>query len=37
VCSSDLVGILGLIPMLALALWLSATGRVTPDASRPTQ
>ena len=31
------VGILGLIPMLALALWLSATGRVTPDASRPAQ
>lgn len=29
------VGILGLIPMIALALWLAATKRVTPDASRP--
>ena len=27
------VGILGLIPMIALALWLAATNRVTPDAS----
>jgi membrane protease YdiL (CAAX protease family) len=31
------VGILGLIPIIALALWLAATKRVTPDASRQTK
>ena len=29
-------GILGLIPMIALALWLAATKQVAPDASRRT-
>jgi len=28
------IGILGLIPMIALALWLAATKRVTPDSSQ---